>query len=130
MKTGVIVTILFGAVATLCFADPILVVVPNSHTKAGGIRSIEINGNAVKYSDAYDNLATLLRAAPAKQDTPIVVRIDENCSFVDWDSIRGLMDKIGFTQVRYFVFSKETNYMCEIKPSPAIPVSSNPPKQE
>jgi hypothetical protein len=128
MKRDLFLAVLLFSMAKLCFADPISVVVPNIHTKAGALRTIQINAKEIRYADAYQRLSELLLAAPEKQKAPVVVRMDENCRFSDWYSVRGLMDKIGFMEVRYFVYSKETNYMCEIEPRPAVPVSSNPPK--
>jgi hypothetical protein len=130
MKRSFLTAILLFVTADMLSADPISVVVSNSYTKAGGLRTIEINGSTVKYSAAYEKLSALLEAASAKQDTPVVVLMNESCRFNDWYSVRGLMDKIGFMHVRYFVFSKATNYMSEIEPRPAMPVSSNPPKSE
>jgi hypothetical protein len=128
MKRDILLSILLFSAATPCFADPISVLVPNSHTKAGGIRTIQINGSTVKYADAYEKLSELLLSAPATHNTPVVVLMDENCSFVDWDSIRGLIAaKLGFLNVRYFVFSEKSQMMVEIDvPHQATKFSLNP----
>lgn len=130
MKRHFLLAISFFIAANVSLAGPISIDVSTSYDKAGGIRAIRVNGKETKYGDAYRDLGVLLRASPAKEDQPVMVRIDEQCRFGDWDSVLGLMEKIGFSQDRYFITSKKTNSMCEIESLPSMPVSFNPPKSD
>jgi hypothetical protein len=59
---------------------------------------------------------------------PVVVLMPGQVTFNGWDEIRGLLDKIGCLNVRYFVFSTQHPAMTEIElPHEAIDYTLNPP---
>jgi len=84
---------------------------------------VQLNGEVVRSA----NLLGKLSVATEDPQTPVIVFIHERLRFVDWDAIRGLLDKVGFLNVRYFVYSAKSKMMTELDlPHPAVEFSTHP----
>ena len=60
--------------------------------------------------------------------TPVIVLMPGQVTFNGWNEIRGLLGKVGYLNVRYFVFSKQHGAMTELElPHEAIDFTLNPP---
>lgn len=60
------------------------------------------------------------------RDTPVVVLVDERNSLTTLANIRGIINKAGFSHVRYFVVNADRTMMQETIERPAVPFSVNP----
>lgn len=60
-------------------------------------------------------------------NTPVVVLIDPRVPITEIWNFDGVAGKAQLTNIRYFVFNRETEKMSEIKWGPSIPLSTNPP---
>ncbi len=100
---------------------PITVMLPKDYSKTLNIR---LNGHFVP------NGAVLGKLSDTVTDprTPVVVLMPEEGRFADWIEIKGLLDKIGCLNVRYFVFSTKSQGMTELElPHEAVDFTLNPP---
>ncbi len=61
------------------------------------------------------------------REVPVVVLVDQRNSLAALSNIRGMVDKAGFSSIRYFYFSADRERMAEIiLDRPAKPFSLNP----
>jgi hypothetical protein len=58
---------------------------------------------------------------------PVVVLIDPRVPINEIWNLDGVAGKAQLTNLRFFIFFRETEMMSEIKPMPAVPFSTNPP---
>jgi len=114
--------LLMIAVATATvLADPVTIVLPENYSKT---LDIQLKGRFVPNEAVLEQLSKTI----TESHTPVVVFMPGKVSFDSWDEIRGLLDKIGCLNVRYFVFSPKTNAMTELElPHAAINFTLNPP---
>jgi len=113
----------FGALMVIlpCLGDDreIAILLDQNYAKTLEVR---LNGEVVRSA----NLLEKLSVATEDPQTPVIVLIHERLRFVDWDAIRGLLDKVGFLNVRYFVYSK-SKMMTELDlPHAAVEFSTHP----
>ena len=122
MKISTILTLLLAAAAALpADVAPITVVLPEDYSKTLNVR---LNGHFVPNEAVLEQLSNAITDARA----PVVVFIPEEGRFADWIEIKGLLDKIGCLNVRYFVFSAKSQGMTELElPHEAIDFTLNPP---
>jgi hypothetical protein len=100
---------------------PVTIVLPEDYSKS---LSIRLNDHVVRNEDVLERLSNAI----TDPRTPVVVFIPGKVRFDDWDEIRGLLDKIGCLNVRYFVFSSKTQMMTELElPHEAIGFTLKPP---
>ena len=84
---------------------------------------VRLNGEVVRSAKLLGKLSV----ATEDPQTPVIVLIHERLRFVDWDAIRGLLDKVGFLNVRYFVYSAKSKMMTELDlPHAAVEFSTHP----
>lgn len=87
----------------------------------------ELNGKFVS-----TNLVGLIEQlhqemAAKKNHAKVTVLLDETASFSDFETLRGVIQKIGFLNVRYFCLSEDKKMMAEIVMNrPAVPFSRDP----
>ena len=61
------------------------------------------------------------------REIPVVVLIDQKNSLETLSNTRGILNKVGFLNIRYFYFSQDTRMMAEINLNhAAMPMSTNP----
>lgn len=60
------------------------------------------------------------------KDCPVIALIDSRASFDEIGNIDGLAGKAQLTNIRYFVFNKQSEKMGEVHFGPDIPFSPNP----
>jgi hypothetical protein len=100
---------------------PITVVLPQDYSKTLNIR---LNGHLVANDAVLEQLSNTISDARV----PVIVFIPEEGRFADWMEIKGLLDKIGCLNVRYFVFSTKSQGMSELElPHDAVDFTLNPP---
>src|SRR3954447_26248533 len=112
---------LVAAAALSADQGPVTIVLSDDDSKTF---NIQLNGQFVR------NEAVLQQLSDKVTDphTPIIVLMPGQVTFNGWDEIRGLLDKIGCLNVRYFVFSKQNRAMTELElPHEAIDYTLNPP---
>jgi hypothetical protein len=113
--------IILAVTATLAAAPvPVTIVLPEDYSNT---LNIQLNGRAIP------NNAVLEKLSDAITDprSPVVVLMPGKVSFDGWDEIRGLLDKIGCLEVRYFVFSPKNQMMTELElPHEAIEFTLTP----
>ena len=86
--------------------------------------NIRLNGQFVRNEAALQKISDNI----SDPHTPVFVLMPRQVTFSGWDEIRGLLDKIGCLNVRYFVFSKQNRTMTELElPHEAIDYTPNPP---
>ena len=86
--------------------------------------NIRLNGKVVHNEAVLQQLSDKI----TDPHTPVIVLMPGQVTFNSWDEIRGLLDKIGCLNVRYFVFSKQHRAMTELElPHEAIDYTLNPP---
>ena len=117
-----VVLLLFAVTATLVAESlPVTIVLPEDYSKT---LSVRLNGRFVPNDAVLEKLSNAI----TDTHTSVVVFMPGKVNFDGWDEIRGLLDKIGCSNVRYFVFSPETNAMTELDlPHEAIDFTLNPP---
>jgi hypothetical protein len=111
------------AVTAACATDlvPTTVMLPPDYSKT---LNIHLNGHFVANEQVLEKLSSTI----SDPRTPVVVFIPEEGRFVDWIEIKGLLDKIGCLNVRYFVFSSKSQGMTELElPHEAIDFTLSPP---
>ncbi len=59
-------------------------------------------------------------------NAPVVVLIDPRLSISEIWNFDGVAGKAQLTNIRYFVFNRETERMAELKWGPSVPLSTNP----
>lgn len=85
--------------------------------------AIQLNGHFVPSGKVLESLSSSMK----DKQIPVVVLMPGKVAFNDWGEIRGLLDKVGFLNVRYFVYSSATHRMTEIElPLRAVQFSVNP----
>ena len=100
---------------------PVTIVLSDDYSKTFNIR---LNGQFVR------DEAVLQQRSDKITDphTPVIVLMPGQVTFNGWDEIRGLLDKRGCMNVRYFLFSKQNRAMTELElPHEAIDYTLKPP---
>ena len=90
---------LFAAAALSADRAPVTIVLSDDYSKTF---NIQLNGQFVRNGAVRQQLSDKI----TDPDTPVIVLMPGQVTFNGWDEIRGLLDKIGCLNVRYFVFSK------------------------
>lgn len=85
-------------------------VIAADYAKTG---TITINGKSVPGEIVLKELSRTIESQG--KDAPIMVILPKSLRFEDWNNVRGLMDKVGFMNVRYFVKWSSTQKMIELK---------------
>jgi hypothetical protein len=119
----ILTAILLFVAATTWGADvtPITVVLSEDYSRTLNIR---LNDRVILNKDVLDQLSNTIK----DPKTPVTVFIPEQGRFADWMEIKGLLDKIGCLNVRYFVFSAKHRGMTELElPHDAIDFTLDPP---
>ena len=100
---------------------PISIVLRPDFTRT---HSVELNGRRIRSSSLLDALTNAIK----DPKDPVVVVMSEDSRFSDWEGMIAILSKVGFSNVRYFFFSKETMKMTELELS-QMPqeFSLNPP---
>ena len=75
--------------------------------------AITINGKRVPGDLVLKELSKTIESQG--KDVAIIVILPQSLRFEDWNNVRGLMDKIGFMNIRYFVKWSSTQKMIELK---------------
>jgi hypothetical protein len=75
--------------------------------------AIVVNDEIVSGDRVLRVLSKLIEAQG--RDMPLAVVLPESLRFADWNNVRGLIDKVGFMQVRYLVRWKSTGKMIEFR---------------
>jgi hypothetical protein len=118
---GVLLSMLVAAAALSADRVPVAIVLSEDYSKTFNIR---LNGHFVRNEAVLQQLSDTI----TEPHMPVVVLMPGQVTFAGWDEIRGLLDKIGCLNVRYFVFSKENQAMTELElPHEAIDFTLNPP---
>ena len=118
MKNSLIVLFTVGSfVAYSVHAEqPIQLSIPKDYAKTG---VIAINGKTVPSHNVLDQLMML--AIHQGENVPIAVILPDSLRFTDWNNVRGLLWKVGFSNIRFFVQSSSTGKMVELQQvGPAI----------
>ena len=93
-----------------------------------GEAQYELDRKPVPSEKLLEALSQAKREREKGRETPIVVLIDKRNSIAALSNIRGIIDKAGFSNVRYFYLSADRERMAEVAlDRPAIPFSLNPP---
>jgi hypothetical protein len=120
MKTTFLM-ILAASTTLVANSLPVAITLPEDYSKT---LNIQLNGRFVPNDAVLEKLSNTI----TDSHSPVVVLMPGKVSFDGWDEIRGLLDKIGCLNVRYFVFSLKTNAMTELElPHEAIAFTLNPP---
>jgi len=89
----------------------------------GKTHAIRLNG--IKVSGAH--VLRALTDVTSDSTKPVVVLMPEKTTFDGWDDIMAILDKIGYSNVRYFIFSNATQNMTEVdRPHSTVPFSTTP----
>ena len=72
---------------------------------------VELNSQRVQRSKLLDALTNAYR----KPTDPVIVLMSEESRFSDWEEMIAILSKVGFSNVRYFLFSKQTMKMTELE---------------
>ena len=118
---GLLLSMLVAVAALSADRAPVTIVLSDDYSKTFNIR---LNGQFVRNEAVLQQLSDNI----TDPHTPVVVLMPGQVTFNGWDEIRGLLDKIGCLNVRYFVFSKQNRAMTELElPHEAIDFTLNPP---
>jgi hypothetical protein len=91
--------------------------------KVGGRVSYKVNSRLVE-----DLLLTLAQVADRYgANQPVTVLVDSRLPSAEIWNVDGVAGKAQLTNLRFFVFFRDTEKMCEIKRMPAVSFSTNPP---
>ena len=116
-----LLSMLVAAAALSADRAPVTIVLSDDYSKTFNIR---LNGQFVHNEAVLQQLSDQI----TDPNTPVIVLMPGQVTFNCWDEIRGLLDKIGCLNVRYFVFSKQNGAMTELElPHEAIDFKLNPP---
>ena len=100
---------------------PVTIVLSDDYSKTF---NIQLNGQFVRNEAVLQQLSDKI----TDPHTPVTVLMPGHVTFNGWDEIRGLLDKIGCLNVRYFVFSKQNRAMTELElPHEVIDYTLKPP---
>lgn len=137
MRTRITITCLVLCIAAF-YSDRLIAASTNTASIAvlvsfdkGGIQ-YEVDSKPVRSDKILEVLGGTKRERSRGRETPVVVLIDNRNSMAALSNIRGIIDKAGFSTVRYFYFTADRQRMAEIiLNQPAIPFSLDPetPKQ-
>ncbi len=86
-----------------------------------GPPSYIINGSSVSYVDFLARLGTIIVAEG--HEIPVTVAFEESIPMAELHNTRGIIEKAGFTHVRYYVYGKDHSYAGELKFGLAVPYS-------
>ena len=118
---GLLLSMLLAAAALSANPAPVTIVLSHDYSKTFNIR---LNGQFVRNETVLQQLSDKI----TEPHTPVIVLMAGQVTFNGWDEMRGLLDKIGCLNVRYFVFSKQHRAMTELElPHEAIDYTLNPP---
>jgi len=118
---GLLLSMLVAVTALSADRAPVTIVLSDDYSKTFNIR---LNGQFVGNEAVLQQLSDKI----TDPHIPVVVLMPGQVTFNGWDEIRGLLDKIGCLNVRYFVFSKQHRAMTELElPHEAIDYTLNPP---
>ena len=117
---GLLLSMLVAVTALSADRAPVTIVLSDDYSKTFNIR---LNGQFVGNEAVLQQLSDKI----TDPHIPVVVLMPGQVTFNGWDEIRGLLDKIGCLNVRYFVFSKQNRAMTELElPHEAIDFTLNP----
>ena len=110
------------SVTTSRAQSPIAIELPKDYGRKWGVR---VDGKNVPGTKVLDQL---IKVKQARRDNPaVVVLLPNSARFADWTNIHGIVDKVGFSNVRYFALSEDGEKMIEVKrEGQVLPVSVRP----
>jgi hypothetical protein len=76
-----------------------------------------------------DLLRVLNLVREERDDCEVVALVDDNSPIEEIGTIDGVAGKAGFSNVRFYVFNKDSGTMSAVQFGPNIPYSSNPPDE-
>jgi len=118
---GLLLSTLVATTALSADRAPVTIVLSDDYSKTFNLR---LNGQFVRNEAVLQQLSDKI----TDPHTPVTVLMPGQVTFSGWDEIRGLLDKIGCLNVRYFVFSKQHRAMTELElPHEAIDYTLKPP---
>lgn len=118
------------ATALLCLfgssrADDELQSIPIVLKKEGNRIVYELQNKEVELASILDDLTEL--HLNHGRETPVLVLAEHRVPLSNITTVRGIVQKVGFSKIRYFSFSEEQQMMSEFTfKGPAIPFSLNP----
>jgi hypothetical protein len=110
MKTFWLVTVVVITANGLLAQQPPQIVIPKDYAKT---RAMAINGKRVPENKVIDELSRLVLRQG--HDAPIVAVFPESLTFADWNEVRGILWKVGFAQIRYFVRGSSKGKLMELQ---------------
>jgi hypothetical protein len=105
---GLVICNLVATIANSAEASPISIVLRGDFTRT---HSVEVNGRRVPSSRLLDALSDSIK----NPTDSVVVVMSEESRFADWEDIIAILSKVGFVNVRYFFFSKDSMKMTELE---------------
>ena len=119
--TPLLLSMLLATAALSADRPPVTIELSDDYSKTFNIR---LNRQFVRNEAVLQQLSGKI----TDPHTPVIVLMPGQVTFNSWDEIRGLLDKSGCLNVRYFVFSKQHRAMTELElPHEAIDYTLNPP---
>ena len=116
-----LLSLLVATAALSADRAPITIELSDDYSETYNIR---LNGQFIRNEAVLQQLSDKI----TDPHTPVNVLMAGQVTFNGWDEIRGLLDKIGCLNVRYFVFSEQHRAMTELDlPHEAIDYTLNPP---
>ena len=93
-----------------------------------------VNGRIHYKVDSKPALPDILRVLSIVEEQrgkncPVIALVDSRASFDEIGNIDGVAGKAQLTNIRYFVFNKESGKMAELHYGPDMPFSLNPPAE-
>ena len=117
---GLLLLMLVATAALSADRAPVTIELSDDYSKTFNIR---LNGQFIRNEAVLQQLSDKI----TDPHTPVNVLMAGQVTFNGWDEIRGLLDKIGCLNVRYFVFSEQHRAMTELDlPHEAIDYTLNP----
>jgi hypothetical protein len=127
----------------LCLIVGVLLAAPllqsqGSPSGGGGQKTVVLMAEGIKGRVSYkvdsqpvtDLLLSLSRLEERRgPNNPVIALIDPRLPIEEIWSIDGTAGKAQFTNVRFFIFFRDTGKMSELRQMPAIPFSTNPPTE-
>lgn len=93
------------------------------------------NGRVVYQVDSKPALPDLLRVLNILEEQrgknyPVVALIDARARITEFGNIDGTAGKAQLTNIRFFVFSRDSGKMSEVRWLPPVPFSTDPPSNQ
>ena len=97
-------------IADVTAASRVNITIGSDYEKAN---TMTVDGHRASGGLELAELSKVIKARGA--EVPVIVIMPATLKFIDLNNVRGLIDKVGFTNVRYFVVWSATRKMVELK---------------